>query len=60
LAPAVAMALAQLGRRQHWTGDDLVFVGVTGSFLERVAGDRRRPEASSSVVDGMRSPSDDG
>jgi integrase len=42
LAPAVATALAQLGWREHWTGDDdLVFVGTTGSYLDGSALRRR-------------------
>ncbi len=42
LAPAVATALAQFGRREHWTGDDdLVFVGLTGSYLDGSALRRR-------------------
>lgn len=36
MAPDVASAVAQLGRREHWTGeDDLVFVGETGGYLHR-------------------------
>jgi integrase len=54
LAPAVATALAQLGRRPHWTGDDdLVFVGVTGSFLDGSAL-RRRYKAALTAA-GLRS-----
>lgn len=35
LAPDVAAALAQLGRRDHWTGDDdLVFAGPAGGYLD--------------------------
>jgi integrase len=42
LAPDVAKALAQLGRREHWTGDDdLVFCGIAGSFLDGSALRRR-------------------
>jgi len=42
LAPDVAAALAQLGRRDHWTGDDdLVFAGETGSYLDGSALRRR-------------------
>jgi integrase len=42
LAPAVATALAQLGRREHWTeDDDLVFAGITGSYLDGSALRRR-------------------
>jgi integrase len=46
LAPDVAAALAQLGRREHWVGeDDLVFVGETGSYLDGSALRRRYKEA---------------
>jgi hypothetical protein len=42
LAPDVPTALAQLGRREHWTGDDdLVFAGVAGAFLDGSALRRR-------------------
>jgi integrase len=42
LAPDVASALAQLGRREHWTGDDdLVFVGAAGTYLDGSALRRR-------------------
>jgi integrase len=42
LAPDVAGALAQLGRREHWTADDdLVFAGETGSYLDGSALRRR-------------------
>jgi integrase len=42
MAPDVASALAQLGRREHWLGDDdLVFVGETGSYLDGSALRRR-------------------
>ena len=35
LAPDVASALAQLGRREHWLDeDDLVFVGDGGGYLD--------------------------
>jgi integrase len=45
LAPDVAAALAQLGRREHWLGeDDLVFVGETGSYLDGSALRRRYKE----------------
>jgi integrase len=34
MAPDVASAIAQLARREHWTGDDdLVFAGETGGHL---------------------------
>ncbi len=42
LAPDVAAAMAQLGRRELWLGeDDLVFVGETGSYLDGSALRRR-------------------
>jgi len=42
LAPDVASALAQLGRREHWTGDDdLVFAGEAGGYLDGSALRRR-------------------
>jgi integrase len=42
MAPDVASALAALGRRAGWTGDDdLVFVGVAGSYLDGSALRRR-------------------
>ncbi|MFZ1993633.1 MAG: site-specific integrase [Solirubrobacteraceae bacterium] len=42
MAPDVATALAQLGRREHWLGDDdLVFVGETGTYLDGSALRRR-------------------
>ncbi len=35
MAPDVAEALAKLGQRENWTGDDdLVFVGQAGSYLD--------------------------
>ncbi len=46
LAPDIASALAQLGRRELWLGeDDLVFVGETGSYLDGSALRRRYKEA---------------
>jgi integrase len=46
LAPDVAAALARLGQRQFWTGDDeLVFVGEVGGFLDGSALRRRYKEA---------------
>jgi integrase len=46
MAPDVAAALAQLGRRDFWTGDDdLAFVGSTGSYLDGSALCRRYKEA---------------
>jgi integrase len=54
LAPDVAAALAQLGRREHWTGDDdLVFAGDTGSYLDGSAL-RRRYKAALAAA-GLRS-----
>jgi integrase len=48
MAPDVATALAQLGRREHWVGDDdLVFVGELGSYLDGSALRRRYKEALS-------------
>ena len=42
LAPAVAEALARLGQRELWTGeDDLVFPGVAGGYLDASALSRR-------------------
>lgn len=46
LAPDVAAALAQLGRREHSVGDDdLAFVGETGGHLDGSALRRRYKEA---------------
>ena len=46
MAPDVATALAQLGRRPDWVGDDdLVFVGDTGSYLDGSALRRRYKDA---------------
>ena len=42
MAPDVSSALAQLGQREHWVGDDdLVFAGVTGGYLDGSALRRR-------------------
>jgi integrase len=42
MAPDVACALAQLGKREHWVGDDdLVFPGETGGHLDASALRRR-------------------
>jgi integrase len=41
LAPDVASALAQLGRREFWDDDDLVFIGETGGYLDGSALRRR-------------------
>jgi len=42
LAPAVATALAPLSQREDWLGDDdLVFVGIAGSYLDGSALRRR-------------------
>ena len=47
MAPDVATALAQLGRRLHWVGDDdLVFAGEAGGHLDGSALRRRYKEAS--------------
>ena len=46
IAPDVATALARLGRRQDWVGDDdLVFVGEAGSYLDGSALRRRYKDA---------------
>ena len=48
MAPDVATALAQLGRRQDWAGDDdLVFAGEAGGYLDGSALRRRYKEALS-------------
>jgi integrase len=53
MAPDVATALAQLGRREHWLGDDdLVFVGATGSYLDGSA--LRRRYKSAVAAGGLR------
>ena len=42
MAPDIASAIAQLGQRENWTGeDDLVFAGATGSYLDGSALCRR-------------------
>jgi integrase len=42
MAPDVASALAQLGRREHWVGDDdLVFAGEAGGYIDGSALRRR-------------------
>ena len=42
MAPDVASALARLGDREHWVGDDdLVFVGTAGRYLDGSALRRR-------------------
>jgi integrase len=42
MAPDVAAALASLGQRDDWTGDDdLVFAGVAGNYLDGSALRRR-------------------
>ncbi len=46
MAPDVATALARLGGRQHWTGDDdLVFPGELGFYLDGDALGRRYKKA---------------
>lgn len=53
MAPDVASGLAQLGRREHWVGDDdLVFPGETGDYLDGSAL-RRRYKAALRVA-GLR------
>jgi integrase len=48
MAPDVASALAQLGRRENWVGDDdLVFAGEAGGYLDGSALRRRYKEALS-------------
>ena len=48
MAPDVATALAQLGQRLDWVGeDDLVFVGEVGGYLDGSALRRRYKEALS-------------
>jgi integrase len=42
MAPDVSEALARLGQREHWIGDDdLVFVGEAGGYLDGSALRRR-------------------
>jgi integrase len=42
MAPKVAETLARLGQRDYWTGDDdLVFVGITGTYLDGSALSKR-------------------
>jgi len=54
LAPDVATALASLGRREHWVGDDdLVFAGETGGHLDGSA--LRRRYKAALVAAGLRS-----
>jgi integrase len=51
MAPDVAIALAQLGRREDWVGeDDLVFTGVAGGYLDGSAL-RRRYKAALAAAD---------
>jgi integrase len=51
MAPDVATALAQLGQRQDWVGeDDLVFSGVAGGYLDGSAL-RRRYKAALAAAD---------
>jgi integrase len=48
MAPDVATDVAQLGRREHWLGDDdLVFAGESGGYLDGSALRRRYKEALS-------------
>jgi integrase len=50
MAPDVASALAELGARLDWVGDDdLVFAGDTGSYLDGSALRRRFKAALSSA-----------
>jgi integrase len=42
MAPQVAESLARLSQRDYWTGDDnLVFVGIAGSYLDGSAVSKR-------------------
>ena len=53
MAPPVAEALARLSQREHWThDDDLVFPGLTGSYLDASALLRRYKRAL--AVAGLR------
>ncbi|MBO0768923.1 MAG: site-specific integrase [Solirubrobacterales bacterium] len=53
LAPDVATALARLGRREAWVGDDdLVFVGETGGYVDGSA--LRRRYKAALVAAGLR------
>jgi integrase len=53
MAPDVASALAQLGQREHWVGDDdLVFPGVGGGYLDGSA--LRRRYKTALTVAGLR------
>jgi len=46
MAPDVATALAQLGRRENWVGDDdVVFAGDLGRYLDGSAMRRRYKDA---------------
>jgi hypothetical protein len=55
MAPDVATALARLGQREHWIGDDdLVFVGGTGSYADGCVPRTRKEELSRSRVRRMR------
>jgi integrase len=54
MAPDVAEALARLGQREHWTGDDdLVFCGDVGGYLDGSA--LRRRYAAALARAGLRS-----
>jgi integrase len=54
MAPDIAEALARLGQREHWTGDDdLVFCGETGDHLDGSA--LRRRYAAALARAGLRS-----
>lgn len=55
MAPDVASALAQLGRREDWIGDDdLVFVGETGGYLDGSALRRRYKALSAAALRPLR------
>ncbi len=53
MAPDIGEALARLGQREHWTGDDdLVFCGEAGGYLDGSA--LRRRYAAALVRAGLR------
>jgi integrase len=57
MAPDVATALAQLGRREDWVGDDdLAFAGERGSYLDGSALRRRYKDALPATAPRPRPP----